>query len=49
MKLHEAIFKEHFKKQTTKIVQWIDADQDKFDQLVELFLRGEYRVTQRAA
>ncbi len=32
-----------------KIVRWISDDQEKFDQLVELFLKGKYRVTQRAS
>lgn len=49
MHLREAILKEHSKNQTTKIVRWVGDDQGKFDQLVELFLKGEYRVTQRAA
>ena len=49
MNLREAILKEHSKKQTTKIVRWIGSNQKKFDQLVELFLKGKYRVTQRAA
>ena len=49
MNLRETILKEHSKKQTTKIVRWISGDQEKFDELVELFLKSEYRVTQRAA
>ena len=49
MNLRETILKEHSKNQTMKIVRWIGDDQKKFDQLVDLFLKGEYRVTQRAA
>jgi len=48
MNLREEILKEHSKKQTNKIIKWVGGDQKKFDQLVELFLMGEYRVTQRA-
>ncbi|HLG33280.1 MAG TPA: hypothetical protein VI757_00245 [Bacteroidia bacterium] len=31
-----------------KIIRYVGDDQKKFDALVELFLKGEYRVTQRA-
>ncbi len=48
MNLREEILKEHSKRQTTKIINWIGTDQKKFDQLIALFLKGEYRVTQRA-
>jgi len=48
MDLQKEILKEHSKKQTDKIIAWINGDQKKFDELVKLFLRGEYRVTQRA-
>ena len=48
MNLREEILKEHSKRQTTKIIKWVGTDQKKFDQLVALFLKGEYRVTQRA-
>ena len=47
--LRETILKEHSKSQTMKIVRWIGDDQEKFDDLVAVFLDGEYRVTQRAA
>ena len=49
MNLREVILQEHSKNQATRIVNWIGDDQKKFDQLIELFLKGEYRVTQRAA
>ena len=48
MNLREEILKEHSRKQADKIIRWIGTDQDKFDELVSLFLKGEYRVTQRA-
>ena len=47
--LREEILREHSKAQCDTIVQWIGADQQRFDQLFQLFLNGEYRVTQRAA
>jgi len=47
--IRESILKEHTKSQAMKIVRWIGDDQEKFDELVDIFLDGEYRVTQRAA
>src|SRR5579862_6486731 len=41
--------KEHSKKQTLRIVAYIGADKGRFTQLIELFFKGEYRITQRAA
>ncbi len=49
MNLQEEILKEHFKDLCQKIVLWIDSSQERFDELFQLFLTGEYRVTQRAA
>lgn len=49
MELRDTILKEHSKKNCDKIVSWVGDDQKKFDQLFNLFLNGEYRVTQRAA
>ena len=48
MNLREEILKEHSKKQTDKIIRYIGNDREKYNELVELFLKGEYRVTQRA-
>ncbi len=48
MNLREEILKEHSRRQTDKIIRYVGSDQKKFDALVELFLKGEYRVTQRA-
>jgi hypothetical protein len=49
MNLSEEILKEHSKKQCDKIVNWVGNDKKKFTRLFNLFLTGEYRVTQRAA
>ena len=48
MNLRDEILREHSKKQTEKIIRWVGTDRKKFDRLVALFLKGEYRVTQRA-
>ena len=40
---------EHSKKQCDRIVSYIGKDKDRFAALVKLFLKGEYRITQRAA
>jgi hypothetical protein len=49
MNLRETILKEHSKKQTLKIVKYVGDDQERFDELMKLFLGNEYRVTQRTA
>jgi hypothetical protein len=49
MNLRQEILREHSKKQADKIVKWVGASQDRFDELVRLFLNSEYRVVQRAA
>ncbi|MEP6466637.1 MAG: hypothetical protein ABJB05_10045 [Parafilimonas sp.] len=49
MNLAEEILKEHSKKQCDKIVSWVGNDTDKFNELFNLFLHGEYRITQRSA
>lgn len=49
MKLREEILKEHSKEQTVKIVHWVNNNQERFDELFELFIKDEYRVVQRAA
>lgn len=49
MALRDTILTEHSKSQTTKIVNWVGKSQARFDQLFTLFLKDEYRVTQRAA
>jgi hypothetical protein len=49
MNLKQEILKEHSKAQTNKIISWAGNSQQRFDELVKLFLGDEYRVTQRAA
>lgn len=49
MNLREALLKEHSKKQTMIIVNYIGDDEKKFAELMQLFLYHEYRVEQRSA
>src|SRR5579884_1633958 len=47
--IHQLLRQEHSKKQTCRIVQYIGNDKTRFAGLIELFFKGEYRITQRAA
>ncbi|MBC7872916.1 MAG: hypothetical protein H7Y01_02910 [Ferruginibacter sp.] len=49
MNLRATILQEHSKINCNKIVNWIGSSQQRFDELVSLFLHDEYRVVQRAA
>jgi hypothetical protein len=49
MNLRETILAEHSKANCNKIVKWVGDSQKRFDELFNLFLNSEYRVTQRAA
>jgi len=49
MNIEDALLAEHSKAQTLRICQYIGDQQDRFDELMRLFFKGEYRVTQRAA
>ena len=49
MNLKEEILKEHSKKQTLKIANYIGNDKKRFAELMHLFFANQYRVTQRAA
>lgn len=49
MDLESEILKEHSKRQTVRIAKWVGNDRKRFRQLMDLFLHGEFRVTQRAA
>ncbi len=49
MDLTKALLKEHSKAQMTKIVDYVGQNQARFKVLVEVYLAGPYRVTQRAA
>lgn len=49
MNLKEVILKEHSKRQCDKVVTYVGANASRFSQLVDVFLSGPYRITQRAA
>jgi hypothetical protein len=49
MDLTKALLKEHSKAQMTKIVDYVGQNEARFKVLVEVYLAGPYRVTQRAA
>lgn len=49
MKLREELLREHSKKQTMRIVEFIGDDKELFAELMNLFLTDVYRVGQRAA
>lgn len=49
MNLREEILREHSKAQCSKIVEWVGNSTERFNELFNLFLNDEYRVTQRAA
>ncbi len=49
MFLRKEILKEHSKAQCSKIVKWVGASRQRFDERFGLFLHDEYRVVQRAA
>jgi hypothetical protein len=48
MNLRAAVLAEHSKTQTNKILKWIGSDQQRFDQLFDLFINDKPLVTQRA-
>ena len=47
--IHQLLREEHSKKQTYRIVSYVGMDNTRFAVLIELFFKGEYRITQRAA
>ncbi|MEO6636730.1 MAG: hypothetical protein ABIN25_00550 [Ginsengibacter sp.] len=49
MDLRKTILIEHSKANCDKIVEWIGDDKKRFDELLQLFLNDEYRISQRAA
>ena len=49
MDIESELLKEHSRRQADRIVSWIGNDPSRFRRLMHLFLRGEYRVTQRSA
>jgi hypothetical protein len=49
MDILQALSREHSKIQTDRIVAYVGADKGRFAELIGLFFKGEYRITQRAA
>lgn len=49
MNLVKALLKEHSKAQCNRIVEYIGTDKDRFRELVDVFITGNYRINQRAA
>lgn len=49
MNILSALEKEHSKSLTAAIVNYIGNDKKRFKELMDVFLKGEYRLTQRAA
>ena len=49
MDLESEIRREHSKRQVVRIMNWVGRNPDRFAQLMQLFLKGEYRVIQRSA
>jgi len=49
MNLKDEILREHSKRQALRITSWVGSDRRRFARLMDLFLHGKYRVTQRSA
>ncbi len=49
MDLEAEILREHSKHQSLRLATWVGDDKRRFKELMHLFLKGEYRTTQRAA
>lgn len=49
MNIREALLQEHTRQQADKIIDYIGDNQQRFDELITIFLNDEYRVVQRAA
>ncbi len=49
MNLVETIAKDHSRAQCDRVVKYVGKDPGRFDELVQVFLAGPYRITQRAA
>lgn len=49
MKLVEIIEKEHSKRQMEKVVAYVGTSPVRFAELIDLYLSGPYRITQRAS
>jgi hypothetical protein len=49
MNLRETILSEHSKATCSKVVNWVGNSQQRFDELFDLLINSEYRISQRAA
>ena len=49
MDLQKSLAAEHSKKQCDRIAKYIGDDKERFAELIQVFFKGEYRITQRAA
>ena len=49
LNIEQEILKEHSKQNIVRLANWVGADKKRFKELMELFLKGEYRVTQLSA
>ncbi|MBX3241545.1 MAG: hypothetical protein KIT80_11205 [Chitinophagaceae bacterium] len=49
MDIRETLLKEHSRSQCNRIVAYIGNHQERFDELVSIFLNDEFRIVQRAA
>jgi hypothetical protein len=49
MNLREALDREHSKRQTMRIVEYVGDDAERFAELIEIFFEDEFRYAQRAA
>lgn len=49
MDIRKALAKEHSKVQTLQIVDYVGVNKKRFKQLINIYLAGPYRITQRAA
>lgn len=49
MKIQAILEEGHSKELTDRIVKYVGNDRSRFKELIDIFLKGEYRITQRAA
>jgi hypothetical protein len=49
MDLRKDILAEHSRRMATRIVRYVGEDQERYDELIRLFMEGDYSLTQRAA
>lgn len=49
MNLVDLLLKEHSKEQKDKVVRYVGNDAKRFAELVDVFFKGPYRITQRAS